>query len=182
MALRKAPAKLDRDALLQYALKTLSGRAHSTGELRQKLERRAQQPEDIDHVVGQLKDYGYLNDRKFAEGFARSHLENRGFGRMRVLRDLRERRVAPKLAEQVATQTFAGKDEGELIEDFLRRKYRGVTLPEYLSNPKQLAAVYRRLRRAGFGSGACVRVLFRYAKEAESLEGLEDGTESGEQA
>ena len=38
----RKPRLLNADALWSFALKVLSGRAHSTGELREKLRRRAE--------------------------------------------------------------------------------------------------------------------------------------------
>ena len=43
--------RLDAAALWEYALKALGGHAHSTGELREKLRRRAERSEDIDDVL-----------------------------------------------------------------------------------------------------------------------------------
>jgi len=152
----------------------LGGRAQSTGELREKLLRRAQSRKDVDAVLARLKDYGYLNDRLFAENFAAARLENQGFGKMRVLRDLRQRHVAPQLAEKVADDTFRNANEIDLIEQFLERKYRGKQLASFLAEEKNLAAAFRRLRYAGFSSGASIRVLKRYASQADALETLED--------
>jgi regulatory protein len=177
----RAPKRLDSGKLLDYALRVLSGRAHSLGELRQKLQRRAENAADIDQVMLKLKESGYLNDRRFAEGFANSRLANDGMGRMRVLRDLRQKRVAPKLAEQVVEQTFRETDETQLVEAWLQRKYRGKPLPALLSDPKKLATVFRRLRYAGFSASVAINVLKRYAKEAEELEAI-DSTEPDEAA
>jgi len=172
----RAPKRLDSGKLLDYALRVLSGRAHSLGELRQKLQRRAENAADIDQVMLKLKESGYLNDRRFAEGFANSRLANDGMGRMRVLRDLRQ-----KLAEQVVEQTFRETDETQLVEAWLQRKYRGKPLPALLSDPKKLATVFRRLRYAGFSASVAINVLKRYAKEAEELEAI-DLTEPDEAA
>ena len=92
---QRAPARLDADALWEYALRVLSGRAYSTGELREKLRNKAAHAADVDPALARLKDYGYLNDRKFAENFATARLENEGLGKTRVLADLSRRRVAP---------------------------------------------------------------------------------------
>lgn len=164
---------LDPESLLNYALRLLGGRAYSMGELREKMRPRAERPESVDAVLGKLKEAGYVDDMKFAENYAAARLENQGFGKMRVLRDLRQRRVAPKLAEQVTEKTFQTTDETELIEAFLKRKFRGKQLGPFLKDPKNLAAAYRRLRYAGFSSGGSIRVLKRYANRAEELEGLE---------
>jgi regulatory protein len=168
---------LDQESLMNYALRLLGGRAYSMGELREKMRPRAEVLESIDAVIAKLKESGYVDDKKFAENYAAARLENEGFGKMRVLRDLRQRRVAPKLAEQVAERTFKSTDETELVEAFLKRKYRGKDLGPFLKEPKNLAAAYRRLRYAGFSSGGSIRVLKRYASQADELENLE-GAES----
>src|SRR5947199_10422260 len=98
MAMGK-PKRLEQEQLMDYAVRLLSGAAHSSGEIRERLRRRAAQGKDVDAVLSRLKDLGYLNDRRFAETWAASRLENEGHGRARVLRDLRQRHVAPKLAE-----------------------------------------------------------------------------------
>jgi regulatory protein len=154
-------------------VRVLGGRAHSSGELREKLRRRAERAEDVDAVLAKLKELKYLDDRRFAENYAASRLENQGLGKMRVLRDLRQHRVAPQLAEQVTEKAYQETNEENLIEEFLKRKYRGKKLGEFLAVEKNLAAAFRRLRYAGFAAGTSIRVLKRYAKQAEVLEALE---------
>jgi regulatory protein len=177
---RQAPKRLDAGQLLDYALKTLGGSSQSMGQLRTKLRRRAAEPGDVDAVMLKLKEAGYLNDRRFAENFAAARLRNDGFGGMRVLRDLRQRQVAPKLAEQVVRKTFEDTDELALAEAFLVRKYRGKALPQFLAEQKNLMAAFRRLRYAGFSAGASIRALKRHASKAEELEALE--SDPGEDA
>ena len=174
-----SPRKLTAPELLDYALRSLSARAQSAGELRQKLDRRAEQASDVAAVLARLKESGFLDDRKYAEAIAASRLENQGLGKARVLNDLRKRRVAPAIASNAVEKTYSETDELELIEVFLRRKYRTVNFTEFLAEPKNLASAYRRLRTAGFGSANSVRVLKRFAREPEMLDGLED-EESGE--
>jgi regulatory protein len=169
---------LDSEALWGYALRALSGRGHSLSELREKLKKRAEREADVEGVLGRLKRYGYLDDRRFAESYAESRLGNEGFGRMRVLRDLRQKRVAPALAEKAVQAAYQGVDETGLIEAFLERKYRKISLPAWLAEPRHLAAAYRKLRLAGFSSGNVIRVLKRYAAEAENLEALEPPEEN----
>jgi regulatory protein len=170
---KRKPKLFQETELLNYAVRALGGRAHSTGELREKLRRRAERAEDVDLVLGKLKEIGYLDDRRFAESYAASRLENQGLGKMRVMRDLRQRRIAPQLAEQATEKTYQDTDEGTLIEEFLKKKYRGKKLEEFLREEKNLAAAYRRLRYAGFAAGASIRVLKRFARQAEELEALE---------
>ena len=180
MKAKRPPQLLDREKLRNVALRALGGRAHSIGELKEKLRRRAQSEEDVEAVLAQLKENGYLDDRRFAENYASARLQNQGLGKMRVLRDLRQRRVAPKLAEQVTEQTYGQTNEAQLIEEFLQRKYRGKQLGAFLSEEKNLAAAFRRLRYAGFSAGQSIRVLKRYASQADTLESLEEDPSANE--
>jgi regulatory protein len=161
---------LGPDELFDYAAMALGRRAHSLGELRDKLRRRCAAAGDIDGVVRRLKDCGYLDDKVFAENFASRRLENEGHGKMRVLRELTQRRIAPQLAEQAVEKAFAGTDEVDLIEAFLARKFRGKHLPSFLKVDKNLAAAFRRLRYAGFSSGKTLLVLKRYSQRADEVQ------------
>jgi regulatory protein len=163
---------LDAEGLWAYALKVLGGRAYSSGELREKLRRRALREGDVDGVLGRLKDCGYLNDQRFAEGFAGARLANEKFGKTRVLQDLRQRRVAPALAEKTVQKVYRDVDESALIEDWIRRKYRMAQRDGLFQADKDLAAAYRRLLHAGFRTGEILRVLKRFAKNPELLDAL----------
>jgi regulatory protein len=172
--------RLDGEALWAYALKILAGRAHSTGELREKLRRRAERAAGVDDVLARLKDLGYLDDRRYAEGFAAARLSSGKLGRTRVMQDLRQHRVAPALAERTVQKVYQDVDEEALIEDWIRRKYRLAPREGLFREDKDLAAAYRRLLRAGFRTGQIIRVLKRFAKNPELLDTFEP-PEEGEQ-
>lgn len=174
MAVRGKPKKLDAEALWEYALRVLGQRGYSANELKQKLSRRSESFADVTTVMGKLREYGFADDKKFSEAFATSRLQNRGFGRFRVLRDLRSKRVSGNVAEAAVEKTFAGTDERDLIQRFLERKYRAKNLEEFLKEEKNLASVYRRLRTAGFSSGNSLSILKRYTQKVEDWSGLED--------
>lgn len=165
--------KLDSDGLWNYALRALAQRAHSASELKRKLAVRAASPEDLRVTLAKLREYGLADDRQFAEAFAASRLHNRGFGKLRVLRDLRMRGVGSNVAEEAARKAFDGVDEAELIDRFLHRTYRGKKLEDLFKEPRLLAAAYRKLRVAGFSSAAAIDVLKQYSRAAEELSGLE---------
>ena len=164
---------LDAAGLWELALKLLGGRAYSSGELRQKLRARAGRVEDVDATLSRLKEYRYLDDRRFAESFAAARLENQRLGKNRVARDLRSRRVAPALAAAAVEKTYQRVDEVALIEAYIRRKYRDTAPANLFQTEKQLASAYRRLMRAGFSSGNIIRALKRFAANPELLDGFE---------
>lgn len=171
---------LDADALWNYALRLLAGRAYSLGEFREKLKRRATHEADVDAAIGRLKDLGYLNDQRFAEAFAAARLSGEKFGKTRVIRDLRQRRVAPSLAERSVRKVYQDVDELALIEDWIRAKYRTAPREGLFAEEKDLAAAYRKLLRAGFRAGEIVRALKRFAKDPALLDGFEPPEEDVE--
>ncbi|MGA2590221.1 MAG: regulatory protein RecX [Bryobacteraceae bacterium] len=177
----RKPARLEAAALWEYALKVLAGRAHSTGELREKLRRKAERAGDVDPTIARLKEYGYLNDRKFAEGFAAARLENEGLGRTRVLADLSRRRVAPAVAQQTVGKVYESIDEEALAEDFVRRKFRLAPKENLFQSEKDLAAAYRRLMRAGFRSATALAVLKKFARDPDLLDSFEPPEEPAEE-
>lgn len=174
----RTPRKLAPQALWEYALRALASRALSVAELRQKLLDRAERAEDVPGVLARLKRYGYLDDRRLAESYSAARMENQGLGKERVLRDLRRRRVAPKVAEEAVQAVYRDTDEVRLIEEFLRRKYRRTPFAAYLAEPKNLAAAYRRLRAAGFTAGNILRVLGRFAGETDWLASADEPPEA----
>jgi regulatory protein len=154
----RKPRRLDAESLWGYALRALAARAHSTGELREKLRRRAERISDIDDVIARLKDNGYLDDRRFAEGFANARLSNEGLGRGR--------------------DVYAEVDEQALIDEWIRRKYRLAPREGIFQDEKDLASAYRRLLRAGFRTGDIVRALKRFARNPELLDAFEPPEET----
>src|ERR1039457_2783109 len=118
----RKPRHLDREGLWNYALRALGGRAYSTGEMREKLVRRAELAEDVENVLARLKESKYLDDREFAEGYATARLANERFGKTRGLPDLRHRRVAPALAGTTVHAVYQDVDESALVEEGSRRE------------------------------------------------------------
>jgi len=172
---------LDAAKLWDYALRVLGGRAYSSGELREKLRGKAELAADVDPTIARLKDYGYLNDKQFAESFATARLENEGLGKTRVLADLSRRRVAPAVAQQTVGKVYENVAEETLAEDYVRRKFRMKSKENLFADRKDMASAYRRLVRAGFRSGTVIAVLKKFAADPDLLDGFEPPEETAEE-
>ena len=162
---------------MDYAVRALSARALTQNELKDRLRGRAARAGDVPEVMARLKQAGYLDDRRFAETYSRLRREDQGFGKFRVLRDLRARRVAPALAEKVVAEAFRDTDENALIEQFLRRKLRYADAPPRLDDPRRLASLYRMLLRAGFSSGKILESLRKLSARSEWVDSLESAAD-----
>jgi len=172
--------RLDATALWEYALRLLGRRAQSQSELRRKLATRAEREEDVDPLIDRLREYGYLDDARFAETFAGARLANDRLGKSRVLRDLRSKRVAPAVAEKAVREAYSGIDETVLIEEFAERRILRHGSGERLNDPKELASAYRKLVRAGFRAADILNVLRRLAREPGMMDGFEPPAEPAE--
>jgi regulatory protein len=172
---KRTPRPLDAGGLWELALKALGARACSTGEL--PCCARAANLEDVDATLARLKDYRYLDDRRFAENYAAARLENQRLGKNAT------RNCAggcgPALAEAAVEKTYGQTDEVALIDEFLRRSTKHAS--GVLQDDKQLASGYRRLVRAGFNSGNAIRVLKRFAAHPELMDPFEPPPENGEE-
>lgn len=168
---------LEKPELLEYAVRALGGRALTQSEMRLRLLARAVEPGDVPGVLSRLKEYGYLDDRRFAETYSRLRRENEGFGKFRVLRDLKGRRVAPALAEKIVSESYRETDERQLIEQYLRRKLRYSEAPPKLDDPRKLASLHRMLLRAGFTSGKILESLRKLSAQSEWVDSLEAAAE-----
>ncbi len=169
--------RLNAAGLFEYAVGALRGRAYSTGDLRQKMTQKAELAADVDQVIARLKGLGYLDDKRFAESFAAARKENQGFGRTRVIRDLRQRRIAPTVAGRAVENVYNEADEAGMIDAYIRRKYRNAASDTLFHDPKDLASAYRRLVNAGFDSGKAIRALKKFAADPDLLDQFEPPAE-----
>ncbi len=162
--------KLAPEELFEYAVQCLGRRSFASEELKAKLKTRAARAADADGAIARLKEIGYLNDERFAESFALNRAENDGFGKMRVLSDLRARKVAPKVAEQAVAQVFEERNEADQIEAYIDRRMPSLRAQGKIEDERELMKAWRRLRRAGFSSGGSLTALKRLAARPDSIE------------
>ena len=135
-----------------------------------KLRLRAAQAADVETTVARLREVGYLNDERFAEHFAVRRVENEGFGKARLLNDLRARRVPPKLAEEAVGQALEGRSEREMVDAYIERRMPALAAAGKIEDQRKLVSAWQRLRRAGFSSGVSMAALRGLAARPEELE------------
>ena len=161
--------------MFEYAVGYLARRAASSAELAVKLRAKAANPADVDHSIARLREIGYLNDERFAESFVTWRVENEGFGKARLLSDLRARRVPSSLAEPAVEQALEGRNESDMADAWIRRRMprlaaEGNAAEGKIEDQRKLASAWRRLRRAGFSSAAALGALKRLAAKPDELE------------
>lgn len=168
----KPRAFLNQAGLYDYSVKALGRHMRTEAELRRLMHQRVEPGEDGDAtiaaVVARLKEHGYLDDRAFAEAYARLRLENEKLGARRVRNDLRQKGVGTELVETTIDARYGDTNEETLARQHLERKR--MKKPE---NEKDAARVMRRLVTAGFSTGTIYKILRQWDVSDEALAALE---------
>ncbi|MEJ7615498.1 MAG: regulatory protein RecX [Pyrinomonadaceae bacterium] len=152
---------------MQRAVKLLAAKPRSVEELRERLlEKEWTTAEIVDEVIGKLKQHGYLNDERFAFGYASYRVRQKPLGRQRLARDLQMKKVDAELARDALDVLYQETPEEELIERALKKRIALRGHPETRAETKSL---FDYLMRLGFPSDLIVRKV-RAAATTENLD------------
>jgi regulatory protein len=137
-----------RARVFQRAAKLLAAKQRSVEELREKLSttRGATKPM-IDEAIERLRQYGYLDDAKFAQSFASIRLRERPIGRRRLERDLWLKKVDKQTVESALDEVFESTPEQDLIDRAIAKRVRLRGKPKTREEAKKL---FDHLLRQGF--------------------------------
>jgi regulatory protein len=176
---KKPRAPLNEAGLYDYAIKALGRRMRTEAELRRLMHQRVERGDGgeavVNAVLARLKEYGFLDDKSYAETFARLRQENEKLGQRNVRQRLAQKGVAAVIVDETIEARYAGTDEEALARQHLERKR--VRKPE---NEKETARVMRRLVAAGFSTGVIYRILRQWDVPDEALAQLDNmADESG---
>jgi regulatory protein len=162
------PRQLETEAeLYDVAVRALMRRAHSTHEMKQKLERRSDNKLLVQVVMARLKENGQIDDARYAKQFARQRTEGRKQGKFRISRDLRARGVPDRHIEAALKESAEQNDEAAMVRQRIERKlrsYRGPNTRKRIDE-KKMASIYSSLLRAGFSADVVRRELKALTKE-----------------
>lgn len=137
-----------RARVFQRAVKLLAAKPRSVAELRERLlEGRGATRSAVDSVIERLREYGYLDDARFAQSYASLRVQQRPIGRRRLQRDLWLKKVDQKTADKALDEVFDETPEDELIDKAIEKRIRLRGKPESRAETKKL---FDHLLRQGF--------------------------------
>lgn len=115
---------MNRPTAYNYALNLLGARPYSTSALRKKLIQKEYETADADDTIRRLVDNGLLNDRKYAEQFARSKIGSTGASKRRVQQDLYRKGIRGELATTAIANVIEQEeiDPAVVIERVAKKK------------------------------------------------------------
>src|SRR3712207_1206850 len=89
------------------AVRLLAAKPRSVAELRERLlEKSWTNAEIVEAALAKLQEYGYLNDERFAYGYASYRVRQRPVGRERLKRDLQFKKVGRETADEALDLLF----------------------------------------------------------------------------
>ena len=139
------------------AVRLLSRRDRSSAELTEKLQQFGFPAADIEAALDRCRDYGYLDDARYARERARSLLRSgRGVG-PKVLFDLRQRGIDETTAEQALEAAAGELSSAQILREQLERRF-----PEFRyesADERQRRRVIGFFQRRGFALAEIFQVL-----------------------
>jgi regulatory protein len=137
-----------RARTFQRAVKLLAAKPRSVAELRERLlEKQWTDEATVEAVIAKLREYGYLNDERFAFGYASYRVRQKPVGRQRLARDLQMKKVSRETADEALDLVFEETPEQELIDRAIEKRTRLRGLPKTRAEVKSL---FDHLLRQGF--------------------------------
>lgn len=126
----------------------LAAKPRSVAELRERLlsGRGATKP-IVETVIERLREYGYLDDAKFAQSYASNRVQQRPIGRQRLQRDLWLKKIDKATAEAALDEVFEATPEEDLIDRAIAKRVRLRGRPQTRQEAKKL---FDHLLRQGF--------------------------------
>ena len=137
-----------RQRTFDRAIKLLAARSRSVAELRELLlQARGTNKTAVDETLARLQEYGYIDDERFAFGYASLKVRQRPVGRQRIKRDLVIKKVDGTVAEEALDLVFSEVSEEELIDRAIEKRIRARGQPKNRAEAKSL---FDYLMRQGF--------------------------------
>lgn len=137
-----------RKRTFERAVKLLAAKPRSVSELRERLlQGRGTSKSTVDEVVERLREYGYLDDEKFAFSYASLKVKQRPVGRRRLAQDLKFKKVDKQVAEDALELVYTETSEEDLIDRAIEKRLRVRGRPSHRAEAKSL---FDYLLRLGF--------------------------------
>jgi regulatory protein len=137
-----------RERTFQRAVKLLAAKPRSIAELRERLmQGRGANKAVVETVIARLREYGYLDDQRFAFGYASLKVRQRPVGKRRLQRELQLKKVDRSVADEALEAVFAETSEEELIDRAIEKRIRLRGQPKDRAEAKKL---FDHLLRQGF--------------------------------
>ena len=92
-------------------------------EVLKKLREMRMIPEAIDHIMGHLISFDFLNEERFARSYARGKFRMKNWGRVRITHELKKREISPYVI-RLALEELQEPEYSKALEGLAKKKTR----------------------------------------------------------
>lgn len=149
------------------AFQLLAVRDRSCHEMENSLLKRGFSQDDVRAFLVELKDRGYLDDRRLAERMAQQGVTGGKTGPVRMRYELVERGIPPHLAQAAVQKAWQDVDEQETAQDLAAKKVDSSMKSED-EMVRAKGRVGRYLLRRGFTTATVHRVIDKIFQDEET--------------
>ncbi len=144
-----------QEEALKRALKFLGYRARSEAEVRTKLTQLGFANKITEATLAKLRSLNFLSDETFARSWALGRVEGRGYGPLRIGRELSQKGIAKSLIVQILRESFNEEEVKERAKKLLEKRFKG----KDLGDRKILHRAVNFLQRRGYRDSVIAEVL-----------------------
>ena len=135
---------------LEKALNYLERQDRSCAQMTRYLARKGYEEEVISAAVEQLRDWGYLNDRRYADAVVESGLERKNLSRRAVAQKLYQRGIDRDTAREALDEGGGGRTELENALWWAQKLWPRIGAEQGKEPRAQREKLVRRLAAKGF--------------------------------
>ena len=149
--------ELDRGNAYRAAIRILTKRAKSSGELRRKLREYKYETNAIEWSIDRLIELGVLNDEEYARMVVRSQLNRKPAGRRLLSGKLREKGIDQTISDRVLDEMLEDRDTIEDARKLAQQAARSIS--DRYEPEVRVRRITGRLARRGFDFDVIRRVM-----------------------
>lgn len=134
-------------SLRDYALRLIEFRDRTEKEIRDKLFDKGYDENQIDDEIEFLKNYGYINDSRYAERFTLDAINLKKWGKIRIRTELLRKGIDRETVDNVIEDSFSEIEDDRVFSQ-MQVRFKNSDF----SNIKERTRIFNFFMRRGFSS------------------------------
>lgn len=152
---------------IELAYRYIGKRERTVAEVRARLQRAELPAGEIEEALTELQQLGYIDDARYARMLVQDKRALEGWGRLRIIRTLRQHGVAEHVIEAaLAAEDDERSDGGDSGDGEIERALEVLArrFPAGLSDPSERQRAFGVLTRKGYAGESAAAALRRFAR------------------
>ncbi len=114
-----------------------------SSDLKAALLRKQVSPEDIEKIITELTQAGYLNDQVWIESFIRVQIQKKN-GPSVITKKLMQKGIPAEMAKKAVNKQTKPKDLSQSVQRLMETKYKNKNLKDFKERQKVVASLIRK--------------------------------------